>query len=277
MNKATMLYQRALTEVMKCGYIVRNERTGVNVRQCIEYPFTFSVFLGSEFPLLQNRRYYLQVAAAETAWQLSGQQKTEFINKYAPKLWSKFERYGKIDNAQGYRWRHHFGRDQIAAAVRRIRSYPTDRQIVISSWDPETDGLGSKQPNTHCLPFMNLRPEPSRNLLHMTVFSRSADMILGFPYDLYNYTFLLHAFAKSTMFTAGYLSIVLNNYHVYMLEDHIDVATRVLAESDMTDNEIYMFPEFNISDIMKYPDNYVAYVKDMNMPHEYAPKVELVV
>ena len=278
MNKATMLYQRVLVEIMNYGDIVLNERTGVNVRQRLEYPFTFSVFISDEFPLLQNRKYYLQVAAAETAWQLSGKQSTEFINKHAPKLWYKFEdKPGKITNAQGYRWRHYFGRDQIAAAIQSILSYPTDRQIVISSWDPARDGLGVKQPNTHCLPFISLRPEVGKNLLHMTVFSRSADMILGFPYDLYNYTFLLHALSQSTYFYPGYLSIVLNNYHVYLLEDHIDVATRVIAESDMTDNNIFRFPAFNISDIMSIPDDYINWVKEnMYASHHYAPKVELV-
>ena len=112
----------------------------------------------------------------------------------------------------------------------------------------------------------------------MTVISRSADMVLGFPYDLYNYTFLLHAFARSTNMFAGYLSIVLNNYHVYMLEDHIDVVTRVLAESDMTDNEISWFPKYSISDIMMHPEQYIESVKEnMKASHSYKPQVELVI
>ena len=284
-----MLYQRVLVEIMHCGDIIKNERTGMEVRQRLDYPFTYSVFVRSEFPLLQNRKYYPYIAAAETAWQLSGQRHTKLINKYAPKLWSKFEedityhadkeqRERGIRNAQGYRWRHHFGRDQIAAAVRRIRSHPTDRQIVISSWDPEVDGLGSERPNTHCLPLMSLRPDIINEQLHMTVISRSADMVLGFPYDLYNYTFLLHAFARSTGLRAGYLSIVLNNYHVYMLEDHIDVVTRVIAETNMTDNEIFWFPMASISDIMNAPETYIEKVKEkMKASHLYAPKIELVV
>ena len=278
MNKATMLYQRVLVEIMHCGDMIKNKRTDVKVRQRLDYPFTFSVFVRSEFPLLQNRKYYPYIAAAETAWQLSGQQKTELINKYAPKLWSKFEKDGKISNAQGYRWRYYFGRDQIADAARAICNNPTDRQIVISSWDPGLDGMGAYFPNVHCLPFMSLRPDPINKLLHMTVISRSADMVLGFPYDLYNYTFLLHAFARSTNLWPGHLSIVLNNYHVYMLEDHIDIVTHVIAESNMTDNEIFWFPKASISDIMNAPEYYIERVKkEMKAPHLYAPKVELVV
>lgn len=278
MNEATALYQRILVEIMTCGNIVRNERTGVEVRECLNKPFSFTVFLPNQFPILQNRKYSPYVAAAETAWQLLGTKRTDFINKYAPKLWSKFEIDGKIANTQGYRWRYHFGVDQITEAIRQIKRHPTDRQIILSSWDPYEDFPGSIAPNKHCLPFLNLRPDAINGMLHATVFSRSADMILGFPYDLYNYSFLLYAFSKSTYMRPGYLSIVLNNYHVYLLEDHIDVASRLISEHSLTSTEILRLPLFSIDDIIQNPDKYVNWVKtNMKVDHTYTPKLEIVV
>ena len=273
MNNETSLYREILMRIKYQGYLIHNERTKTKVRQYISAPYIFTSWIYKNFPLLQNRQYYPYIAAAETAWQLLGTRDATFINKWAPKIWSKFtDEYGMVSNAQGSRWRHFFGRDQIACAIERIRNDPTNRQIILSSWDPGIDGLGNIQPNTHCLPFMNLRPCTTTQHLHMTVFSRSADMVLGFPYDVYNFAFLLYMFAATTGFKPGMLSIVLNNYHVYMLEDHVDILNRVCFEKSIeSDASIDTYPKATLCDIIENPDAYVQWVKD-NMFYEHAHK-----
>jgi len=282
---ATEQYRNIMKKIFNIGQFVYNKRTKTEVLQCVETPAILSVLLYCSFPILRNRKYYLNIAAAETAWQLKGTQDLTFINKHAPKLWSQFDDnadnryvdYPYILNAQGYRWRKFFGREQIRLAIKIIKEDPTNRQIIVSSWDPGHDGLVSKAKNTHCLPFFNLRPCPVTKFLHMTVFSRSADMVLGFPYDLYNYSFLLYAFASSTEYKPGYLSFILNNYHVYKIPEHMNVLKKLIDRENLYTDYLYKFPQFTIDDIIYKPEKYVQWVKKhMYYDHNYKPKLELV-
>ena len=278
-NQATLQYIDMLEEVLKFGDIVYNARTSVTVHQCADKPRVFSIWLYNFFQLLQNRQYYPYVAAAETAWQLMGTQDASFINEIAPKLWSKFtDPEGYINNAQGYRWRSKFGRDQIAAAIDRICNHPTDRQIIIASWHPGVDGLGIPRANTHCLPFMQFQVAPNNKYLNLTVYSRSCDMILGFPYDVYNYSFLLYAIARSTNLNAGYLNIIFNNYHIYAKEDHMDIAHTAVSGKHMAMEYILTYPRYTFDDIIHSPKEYVQHIKvNMSYDHPYKPKAEIVI
>ena len=279
LNQATIQYAEMVTEIVHSGMVVQNARTGVSVRQCADKPYVFSIWLYNYFQLLQNRQYYLHVAAAETAWQLMGTEDASFINRVAPKLWSKFTKEdGTISNAQGFRWRQYFGRDQIIIAIDRICNHPTDRQIIVSSWHPGVDGLGRPQANTHCLPLMQFQVSSKRQYLNLTVYSRSADMILGFPYDVYNYSFLLYAMAASCKLRAGYLNIVFNNYHIYWEQDHIDIANTLLSDDNMAMEQIFQYPTYTISDIISFPHKYISWVKsNMRHEHPYKPSAEIVI
>lgn len=286
MDSLNIQYRSIIDNIKIFGVRIINKRTNTAVIQYIEHPVIIYTLLNEAFPLLTNRKYYLNVAAAETAWQLMGTQDLSFINKYAPKLWSKFDdsvddkyaEYPYILNAQGFRWQHYFSRNQILEAIKCINMDKSNRQILISSWDPNYDGLLTKSRNTHCLPFFNLRPCPKTNFLHMTVFSRSADMIVGFPYDLYNYSFLLYAFAKSTNLYPGYLSLVLNNYHIYDIPSHRAIMNNIIAGKFICNPGISKFPPFSIDDIIKTPEKYIEWVQyNMKYEHEYKPKVDLVV
>ena len=278
-NQATLQYVDMLEEVLKFGSIVHNVRTGVTVHQCADKPRVFSIWLYNSFQLLQNRQYYPHIAAAETAWQLTGKQDASFINEEAPKLWSKFtDKHGYILNAQGYRWRYAFGRDQITATIDRICNNPSDRQIVIVSWHPGIDGLGNPKANTHCLPLMQFQVAPKGKYLNLTVYSRSADMILGFPYDVYNYSFLLYAIACSTGLNAGYLNIVFNNYHIYAREDHMEIAQAAISGQNMAEKYIATYPYYTFSAIIQNPKAYIQWVRDtMSYEHPYKPKAEIVI
>ena len=276
-NVQTERYRQLVAIVLHTGELVTNKRTGVDVYQHASIPQVFTINLNNGFPIFGNRKYYPYISAAETAWQFSGVQHLDLINRYAPKLWSKFaDENNLIRNAQGYMWKYAFLRDQFQLLLNELKNNPTNRQLIISAWNPHTDGLGTKKPYTHCLPFMQFMV--SKSVLNLSVYSRSADMILGFPYDVYNYAFILYAVCRSAGYTPGYLSITLNNMHVYNLPDHMEVAENLIYRNNIELGAISWNPMHDIHDIIQMPHEYILSIrKHMTVPHTYRPQVELVI
>jgi len=77
----------------------------------------------------------------EALWMLAGRNDAAFLNKFVKDFGARFaEPDGRIHDAYGYRWRHHFDHDyddldQLAIAVDKLRKNPQDRQVVIQMWD----------------------------------------------------------------------------------------------------------------------------------------------
>ena len=44
-----------------------------------------------------------------------------------------------LQGAYGFRWREHFGGDQLSVIIERLRNDNTDRRCVLQMWDPLVD------------------------------------------------------------------------------------------------------------------------------------------
>ena len=275
MDKA---YRNLLLELYHRGVYETNARTGVGVTM-LEGGHSFKVDVSSgRLPVPGNRRYWPKIAAAETAWQLMGTQDPTFILKYAPKLWGKFVERGKLETAYGYRWRQHFGRDQLELAMDELITNPTNRQLYISAWDPATDGLGGSQPKNIPCPvgFSLTRTERT---VHCSVFIRSSDVFVGLPYDVMGYALTLDAIAASCGLKPGTLHITLAHAHYY--EPHSAAIADCLGGSraEWTHGVEPTLPAWTCEDILADPSGYVSIVGRMakNAEHNpWDPKPELV-
>ena len=122
-------YRELLRELYHNGMYEKNIRTGVDIRMLPGgYSFKLDLSTG-KLPVAGNRRYWPKIAAAETAWQFMGTQSPDWILENAPKMWHDFVEDGKLQTAYGYRWREHFGRDQLALAMEELQNNPSNRQI----------------------------------------------------------------------------------------------------------------------------------------------------
>lgn len=160
-----------------------NERTG-EVCHTFTSGISFTFDMDSNLAMPMMRKFYPKTAAAEAAWFTLGTQDSTFIKKYCP-IWDSFtEDDGKtVDAAYGYRWRKHFGRDQIMDLTTSLFLNPSNRRTVVSAWDPAKDGLmnvGTK--NVPC-PFALTAYIVNRKLM-LGYFIRSSDLYVGLPYDI---------------------------------------------------------------------------------------------
>jgi thymidylate synthase len=249
-------------------------------------------------PTVGFRKTFPKSAAAEVAWYLQGTQDASFIRKYAP-LWDKFveplggdeldvHRIGEsqpekvqanptfegVKAAYGYRWRSHFGRDQIRLAVEALKRDPSDRRCYVSAWDPAEDGLGALgQRNVPCpaaFTFSVLGGE-----LHSSIILRSSDVFVGLPYDVMGHALLMDAVAHELRLRPGVMHVTLAHAHLY--ESHWELTAEMMKQEPVVPP--MPLPGWTLSQIERDPDDYVVRyaeeAKQMTWP-SYNPRPEVV-
>ncbi len=216
-------------------------------------------------PTCGLRKTFPKSAAAETAWYVHGEQKITWMRRHAP-LWDKFvEADGEtIKAAYGYRWRHHFGRDQIALAIDALRRDSTDRRVYISAWDPREDGLGALgQRNVPCPTNFNLFILDGE--LHSALYLRSSDVLVGLPYDVMGHAYLMDAIATTLDVSVGVMHVTLGHAHLY--DEHYAIAHEALAQVAVVPEMV--LPGLTLEHIMIDRDIYTAHALDTASKYDW--------
>jgi len=262
------IYGALMSWIITSGVEEKNVRTGHRVKVG-RGGTSFRLDLADGLlPTAGFRKLFPKSAAAEVAWFLMGTQDATFIRKYAP-LWDKFVELvdikgGKcredrvvegIKAAYGYRWRTHFGRDQLIDAVNALSADPSDRRCVVVAWDPAEDGCGAEgQKNVPCPMAYTL--SVTNGELHSSLFIRSSDVFVGLPYDVMGHALLMDAIAASLRVKRGVMHITLAHPHLY--EDHWEMAAESLRQEPVVPK--LQLPGFNLRQIIRAPDDYVERV-----------------
>lgn len=232
-------YKQALLEIMNKGFEEYNERTGHKTK--IIPGITFH--LDDGFPLLTLRKIPIKSIIAEQIWFLTGSKRPdEFLKKFT-KIWDAFtEEDGTVAAAYGYRWRKHFGRDQIACLIKHLKEQPGSRHAVVIAWDPADDGLGygTKKKNVPCPYTFTVNIIGSRLHIHSVI--RSNDMILGNPFDVAGFALLQYILAAKLEVKPGKLTHTISNAHIYDI--HYKTAWE-LIEREHRHSKIILNPQKN--------------------------------
>lgn len=228
-------YKEALQDVMNRGYKEHNERTGHETR--ILPGVTFRIEKG--FPLLTLRKIPLTLFVAEMIWCIMGSKNPDdFVNKFTP-IWKDFtEEDGTVAAAYGYRWRHHFGRDQLGDLIKLLTKEPGSRHGVIVTWDPADDGLGSgsRKKNIPC-PY-TFTVNIIGNKVHLHNIVRSNDLMLGCPHDIAGFALLQHILAARLGLKAGTITHSISNAHIY--DTHYPQAWELIERKNDDHPEIFL-------------------------------------
>ncbi len=224
LNEFDVQYAAMLKDILENGIDWKNERTG---HVCKSLPgMTMKFDLNEGFPLLTLRKIPLKVFIAEQVWFLMGRKNLEWLQQFT-KIWDDFaEENNCVESAYGFRWRAHFGRDQIDGLVKLLQDDPTSRHGVILMWDPADDGLasGTKKKNVPCPYTFTVQVIGGKLCLHLVI--RSNDMMLGNPHDTAGFALLAEFLAEKLGVEKGFLTVSISNAHIYDI--HFEQAQEIV-------------------------------------------------
>ncbi len=277
-----------------------NERTGVGISFAPQ-GWTLTTNVGRGLPLVDIRRTHPRTAAAEVEWFVSGEKSLSRLHAHKIHVWDAFARLMKgvpvpelvVDTAYGYRWRRHFGRDQLREAVNTLAEEPTSRRVVVAAWDPGADGMRAEQLATPC-PFgfslstsrtpggyeirrrrarvtttlhpgnnpVGTDPErppalelasPERRMLNSSLWIRSSDVFVGLPYDVMGHAMLMGLLAAELDMRPGWLNVSLAHPHLY--DVHRDMAAEGLEHVALrgTTTPRVVVPHLTLSEVEETP------------------------
>lgn len=162
----------------------------------------------------------------EAMWMLAGRNDVETVSYYAKQM-AEYSDDGKTLNAAyGYRWRKHFGHDQLDEVVEILKKDPASRQAVVQIWDHQdlVSSTKDRACNTQVL-F-----EIQSGSLNMTVFNRSNDTIWGcYGANVVHFSFLQEYMANRIGVDVGVYYQVSNNLHLYT---EFEISQRYIVPSE---------------------------------------------
>lgn len=221
------------------------------------------------FPLLTIRKIPVKLFVAEQIWFVSGARKPDdFLRDYT-KIWDEFTNPNDVVTvAYGYRWRKHFGRDQLGLLIKLLQKEPLSRHGVVIGWDPGADGLSViKKANVPCPFSFVVNIIGGRLNLHNIV--RSNDMYLGFPSDVAGFALLQCMLAQKLKVRVGTYSHSISNAHIY--ENQFQAASELVKRKN-THKKIELSLPKNTYDRSEKKDKKLAEEIIQNIEKQYKPQ-----
>lgn len=155
------------------------------------------------------RKMPIRYAVGELMWYLSGNKDLSAIQNYT-KAWDRMSDDGKTVNSN-YGWciQHKYGFDQWDYVRNMLITDPNSRQAVLHI--KTADDKPSKDVNcTVCLQFL-----VRDGKLHATVYMRSNDIWMGFPYDVFSFTAMQCKMAMELGVGIGTYTHIAGSLHLY--------------------------------------------------------------
>lgn len=161
-----------------------------------------------------------------------------------PQIQQRMKEEVDLGPLNGFEWRHFgtpyvdhttdysdSGVDQIQRLIHTIKTDPDSKRMVVSAWNPI-------HTNTVCIPpcIFAFCISIIDGYLHLNMFQRSVDLLLGFPADIAEHALLLHLLAKETGYKEGKLIAHFANMEIY--EPHISAVQELLNREPMVLGEL---------------------------------------
>ena len=220
-------YAAILETIMQEGELNHNERTDVDTRRipssCI------IVDLQKEFPILQSKKVYWKSALKEITWIMQKQSnKVEDLGSHIWDQWADDE--GTIGKAYGFQVSKPITvgektyKNQVEYVLDTLKSDQSNRRCVIDLWN--VDDLGEMALTPCCYSSVWTITEGRLNCM---LVQRSADFLVGVPFNTTQYAMLTYLFAIHLGVLPGILTHCMADTHVYGYKSHMQGAKKILS------------------------------------------------
>lgn len=176
-------------------------------------------------PIITLKKVHLPSVVHELLWMLSGSTNVKYLQDNGVRIWNEWaDENGELGPVYGSQWRNFgdLGCDQIKSLEKSLRDNPRGRRHILSAWNPaEVDRMALPP----CHMFAQFYVD-GKQRLHCQMYQRSADLFLGVPFNVLQYSLLTVMLARVLGYGVGSFKHVLGDLHVY--HNHIDLAYNML-------------------------------------------------
>lgn len=289
-------YREILKNVMENGLLKEN-RTGVDTRSVFTQVLVADDSEGWDgFPVTNLRRLYVKGAIVETMWFMGLHYSlpeysslpltnTKFLTDHNVRYWERWTdengNLGPVYGEQLTRWKKYVKPklvmdaedasprlcriNQLQYIIDTLRQNPDDRRLVTSIWNPSEIEEMALPPCHYSMEFYS-RPVPQSDgsvvrYLDTTWHQRSADMPIGIPFNVLQYTLVNKIISLCTGHVPGVVRGVLGNTHVYVNQEE------AVREMLSRDTSACPRPRLRISErLMKLKEERLLELSDID-PH----------
>lgn len=217
-------YQNLIQTILTNG-VHKSDRTGVGTTSIFGHQMRFN--LSDGFPLVTTKFTSFRLIMIELLWLLQGDTNIKYLLDRNCHIWDEWaDVNGELGPIYGKQWRDFNGVDQVKEVINSIRFNPDSRRHIISAWNP-LEIPNMKLPPCHAF----FQFYVANGKLSCQLYQRSADVILGVPYNIASYSIMIHIIAKLTGLEIGDFVWTGGDCHLY--DNSINAANTVLERNPM--------------------------------------------
>jgi thymidylate synthase len=193
----------------------KQDRTGTGTVSVFGYQMRFD--LGEGFPLVTTKKLHLRSIIHELLWFLKGETNVKYLRDNAVTIWDEWaDQRGDLGPVYGKQWRSWAaadGReiDQLTRVVDELKVNPSSRRLVVSAWNV---GELDKMALLPCHALFQFYVAEKR--LSCQLYQRSADALLGVPFNIASYALLTHMIAQQCELGLGEFIWTGGDCHLYL-------------------------------------------------------------
>ena len=262
-------YLELVKNILDTG-IKKGDRTGTGTISTFAQQMRFNL-TGGSIPLLTTKKMFTRAIIHEMIWFLAGDTNIKYLNDNKVHIWDEWaDENGDLGPIYGAQWRDWGGHgevvpgrddilkyvegiDQIARVIDQLRNNPDDRRIIVSAWNVgEIDNM--KLPPCHALfQFWSAPLEGSdKRQLKCHLYQRSCDVGLGVPFNIVQYSILVHMSAHITNHVATEFVWTGGDTHIY--NNHVEQLTEQLTRNMYPSPYLKLNPDIKEIDDFKFDD-----------------------
>jgi thymidylate synthase len=222
-------YLDFLRHIRQHGF-AKDDRTGTGTLSVFGYQMRFDLKAG--FPLVTTKKLHLRSIIYELLWFLAGDTNVKYLRDHGVSIWDEWaDPNGDLGPVYGKQWRSWGtadGRsiDQLARVVEQLTSNPNSRRILVSAWNVgELDQMALLP----CHALFQFYVADRR--LSCQLYQRSADALLGVPFNIASYALLTHMLAQQCDLGVGELVWTGGDCHLY--RNHLEQADLQLGRAPL--------------------------------------------
>jgi len=233
----------------------KGDRTGTGTQSVFGYQMRFDLSEG--FPLVTTKKVHLKSIIHELLWFLQGDTNTRYLTENGVKIWNEWATEdGSLGPVYGFQWRNWptpNGKlvDQIADLIQQIKTTPNSRRLIVSAWNvadlpdesisPQANVANGKMALAPCHAFFQFYVADGK--LSCQLYQRSADILLGVPFNIASYALLTMMIAQVCDLEVGDFIHTFGDAHLY--SNHAEQVETQLAR------EPFPLPTMNINPDVK--------------------------